>query len=180
LRILASHRDPMLIDKLVSSLENSADTAFAPVDAIRALAAAGAAPQHAASIRKFIAAGEDDVRAAAIVALAGDAESRPAVTVILADRNQPEAVRSAAIRSLAGWSSAATGSLIGVLKNPQEPQNLREQAAGALATAVETHGSELSKVQLNGIATELRNVGGALAPAVDRALKATDALGEKK
>jgi len=100
LRILASHRDPMLIEKLAASLAKPGDTSFAPVDAIRALAVAGAARQYAASIRKHISDGESDVRAAAIVALASDAESRPTIAGILADPTQPEAVRSAAIRSL--------------------------------------------------------------------------------
>jgi Common central domain of tyrosinase len=180
LRMLASHRDPVLIDKLASSLNNSADKSFATIDAIRGLAVAGGAEKHAASIRKHIAAGQNDVRAAAIVALAPDTASKQAVAAILADRNQPEIVRSAAIRNLATGNSEATGSLIDVLKNPLEVQSLREQAATALAATVETHGAALSKTRLNGIADELRKVGPSFTPAVERALKATDALNEKK
>jgi len=81
-------------------------------DAIRGLAVAGGAAAHAASIRKYIAAGENEVRVAAIAALAADAASKPAVAAILADRNQPETVRSAAIRNLTAGSSEATGPLI--------------------------------------------------------------------
>jgi hypothetical protein len=180
LRMLAAHRDPVLIDKLASSLDNSADQSFSKVDAIRGLAVAGAAATHAASIRKHITVGGNDVRAAAIVALAPDVASKPAVAAILADRNQPEIVRSAAIRNLTAGNSEATGSLINVPKNPLEVQSLREQAATALATTVETHGAGLSKVQLNDIASELRKVEPSFAPAVERALKATDTLNEKK
>jgi hypothetical protein len=180
LRILASHGDPVLIDKLASSLDNPADKSFSAVDAIRGLAVAGGAETHAASIRKHIAVGDNDVRAAAIVALAPDAASKPVVAAILADRNQPEIVRSAAIRNLTAGRSEATGSLIDVLKNPAEVQSLREQAASALATTVETHGAGLSKIRLNEIAGELKKVGPSLSPAVERALNATDALSEKK
>jgi hypothetical protein len=180
LRVLASHRDPELIRKLVSSLDNSADTSFAPVDAIRGLAVAGAAQNYAASIRKHIAAGDTNVRIAAIVALALDAASRPAITAILADRNQPESVRSAAIRSLTAGGPEAADPLLRVVNNPQEPQNLREQAAGALAATVETHGAGFDKARLNGIAADLRKVDAPLAGAVARALKAADALNEKK
>ena len=56
----------------------------------------------------------------------------------------------------------------------------REQAAGALATTVETHGAALDKIRLNGIAAELRKLETPLAPAAARALQATDALKEKK
>jgi hypothetical protein len=141
---------------------------------------AGAAQKYASSIRKHLSAGEANVRAAAIVALAPDAASRPAIAAILADRNQPESVRSAAIRSLTAGTSEATDPLLNVLNNPQEPRNLREQAAGALATTVETHGAALDKTRLNGIAAELRKLETPLAPAAARALEATDALKEKK
>jgi hypothetical protein len=180
LRVLASHRDPALIDKLVSSLDNAADKSFATVDAIRGLAVAGGAIKHAASIRKHIATGDDDARAAAIVALAPDATSRPEIEAVLADRGQPEIVRSAAIRSLAAGNSAATASLLNVVKNAQEQQNLREQAAGALAATVEARGAGLSKVELNDLAKELRTVDSARLPGVDRALEATDAIGRTK
>jgi hypothetical protein len=180
LRVLASHRDPELVGKLVSSLDNAADTSFAPVDAIRGLAVAGAAQKYASSIRKHLSAGAANIRAAAIVALASDAASRPAIAAILADRNQPESVRSAAIRSLTAGTSEATDPLLNVLNNPQEPRNLREQAAGALATTVETHGAALDKTRLNGIAAELRKLETPLAAAAARALQATDALKEKK
>src|SRR5262249_13192541 len=134
----------------------------------------------AASIRKYIAAGENDVRAAAIVALAPDAASKPAVEAILADRNQPENVRSAAIRNLTAGSSEATSPLIDLLKNPPEVQSLREQAATALTATIETHGAALDKARLNNIASELRKVEPSFAPAVGRALKATETLNEKK
>ncbi|MGY3621928.1 tyrosinase family protein [Bradyrhizobium sp. USDA 10063] len=180
LRVLASHRDPALIAKLVSSLDNPADKTFTTVDAIRGLAVAGGAVKYAPSIRKHIATGDSNVRAAAIVALAPDATSRPAIEAVLADRSQPEAVRSAAIRSLAAGNSGATDPLLAVVKNAQEQPTLREQAAGALAATVEARGAALSKVQLNELATELRKVDSTKLPAVDRALKATDALSGKK
>jgi hypothetical protein len=180
LRVLASHRDPALIDKLVASLNNPADKTFATVDAIRGLAVAGGAVKYASSIRKHIATGDNDVRAAAIVALAPDAASRPEIEAVLADRNQSEVVRSAAIRSLAAGNSSATDPLLDVVKNTQEQQNLREQTAGALAATLEARGDALGKVQLNDIANELKKVDSAKVPAVDRALKATDALSRTK
>jgi len=180
LRVLASHRDPALIDKLVASLNNPANKTFATVDAIRGLAVAGGAIKYAPTIRKHIATGDNDVRAAAIVALAPDAASRSEIEAVLADRNQPEVVRSAAIRSLAAGDSATTDPLLNVVKNAQEQQNLREQAAGALAATLEARGAALGKVQLNDIASELRKVDSTKLPAVDRALKATDALSRTK
>lgn len=179
LRVLASHRDPALIAKLVSSLDNPADKTFTTIDAIRGLAVVGGAVKYAPSIRKHIATGDNNVRAAAIVALATDAPSRPAIEAVLADRSQPEAVRSAAIRSLAAGNSGATDPLLAVVTNAQEQPNLREQAAGALAATVEARGAALSKVQLNDLATELRKVDSTKLPTVNRALKATDALSEK-
>jgi Common central domain of tyrosinase len=180
LRVLASHRDPALIAKLVASLDNSADKTFATVDAIRGLAVAGGAVKYAPSIRKHIAAGDSDVRAAAIIALAPDATSRPEIEAVLADRSQPEIVRSAAIRSLAAGNSGATDPLLDVVKNEQEQPNLREQAAGALAATIEARGAGLSKVQLNDLANELRKVDSTRLPAVERALKATDAISRTK
>lgn len=180
LRVLASHRDPALIDKLVASLNDPADKTFAIVDAIHGSAVAGGAVKYASSIRKHIATGDNDVRAAAIVALAPDAASRPEIEAVLADRNQSEVVRSAAIRSLAAGNSAATDPLLNVVKNFQEQQNLREQAAAALATTLETRGDALGKVQLNDIANELKKIDSSKVPAVDRALKATDALSRTK
>ena len=180
LRMLASHNDPELISKLAASLDNPADTSFSKVDAIRGLAAAGGVAAHAASIRKFIAADDNEVRIAAITALAPDAASKPAVAAILADRNQPDSVRSAAIRNLTAGNSEATGPLIEVLGNPQETQGLRNQAASALAATIETHGAGLDKARLNSIASELRTVEPSFAPAVGRALQATERLNEKK
>ncbi|MCZ4093460.1 HEAT repeat domain-containing protein [Sinorhizobium psoraleae] len=180
LRVLASHRDPALIAKLISSLDNSTVEDFSTLDAIRGLAVAGGAIKYAPSIRKYIATGDSDVRAAAIVALAPDVASLPAIEAVLADLSQPEIIRSAAIRSLATGNSAVTASLLKVVKNTQEPQNLREQAAEALAATVEARGAGLSEVQLNDLANELRKVDSTRLPAIDRALKVTEALSRTK
>lgn len=180
LRVLASHRDPILIEKLASSLAQPTDSSFSTIDAIRALAVAGAARQHAASIRRHVMAGESQVRAAAIVALASDSESRPLIAQILADGTQPDPVRSAAASSIAAGGASSIPLLLKVLKNSKESESLRAHAAAALAATVETSGANLTKSQLDAVAAELRAVDSAAAPAASRALRATDALREKK
>jgi hypothetical protein len=180
LRVLAAHRDPALIEKLAAALAQPTNALFPPADAIRALAVAGATRQHASSIRRHVLAGESNVRAAAIVALASDPESRPLIRQVAADRSQPEAVRSAAIRSLATGDATAVPLFLDVLKNANESQSLRAQAASAMAATVETSGNSLSKGQLDELATALRAIEPAAVPAASRALRATDALREKK
>jgi hypothetical protein len=179
LRVLASHRDPVLIQKLVAALDAPSGATIAPIDAINGLVVAGAAHRHTASIRNYINAGESKVRASAVVALASDAESRPMIAKLLADQGQPEQVRAAAIRSLTIGGADSALLFVDVLKNSKESPELRERAAGALTATVETYGAALGKSQLDVISSELKKVDATIAPAAGPALRATEALREK-
>lgn len=182
LRTLAAHPDPMLVETLAGVLAGKTNVAVTRADAIRGLTAAGAARQYAAAIRPYVTGGEVETRLAAIAALSTDPESRSIIMGIFSDKTQPEEIRSAALRSVVIGGREGAVLLIDVLKRPDESPNIRQQAAAALATTVESIGGELSKTELEGLDRQLRTIGSdaALAPTLDRALRTTDTIRQSK
>jgi hypothetical protein len=182
LRVLAAHPDSRLVETLTGVVEGKANAALTRVDAIRGLTAAGAAGRYAAVIRPYVTGGEVDTRLAAIAALSSDPDSKPAIASVFSDRTQPEQVRSAALRSFVAGGREAPALLMDVLKRQDESQKIREQAAAALAATVESVGAQLSNTELEDLGRQLRTLGSdaRLAPTLNRALEATDALRQRK
>ena len=182
LRVLAAHPDSRLVETLTGVVEGKANAALTRVDAIRGLTAAGAAGRYAAVIRPYVTGGEVDTRLAAIAALSSDPDSKPAIASVFSDRTQPEQVRSAALRSFVAGGREAPALLMDVLKRQDESQKIREQVAAALAATVESVGAQLSNTELEDLGRQLRTLGSdaRLAPTLNRALEATDALRQRK
>lgn len=184
LRTLASHRDPVLVDKLAAVLQQPVGQAISVEDALSGLAVAGASGQHAARIQPYLTNPRPEIKVAALAALPPDNQSRPVIAGLLADAAQPYEVRSAALLALsAGQAGQAenVSSVLAVLKNATESTRLRQEAAHSLATIVEASGQQLTKPQLDGLARELRTLGEpSIAPSVTRTLRATESQLEKQ
>jgi hypothetical protein len=180
LRVLASDRDPELVRSLAADLEDPSNATFAPAEAIPALLAAGGAREHASAIRPFLGDPEPAVRAAAARALAADPQSEEGLVKLLSDREQPSSVRSAALRSLAAEGVKHASLLIKILGAPEEQAELKEEAAAALAASVESSGRNLTGAELDSLAHDLQTLSSdpAIAPALNRALDATEAVRE--
>jgi hypothetical protein len=178
LRVLVSNRDPAAVELLAEGLQDPSSSKFTAMDAIQGIQIAGAAPTQAAILRPYLASEDPSLRTAAVTALGSDKASRPSIESLLRDTQQPYEVRSAALRSLATTDQEGAKLLMDVLERPNENPRLRQQAATALTTTIQSSGAEFSKGELDNLTDKLRGLRDdrSLAPALDRALKATESV----
>ena len=178
LRVLISNQDPVAVEQLSATLQNPSTSKFTTLDAIQGIQIAGVMQEHAASLRGFLSSPDPTVRAAAVTALASDQSSRSEIQHLMSDSAQPYEVRSAALRSLASTDPEGTTVLLGVIQRSGEDPALRLQAATALTITVQSRGAEFSQGELNSLAEKLRAAekDTTVAPALDRALKATESF----
>ncbi|HVG45412.1 MAG TPA: HEAT repeat domain-containing protein [Longimicrobium sp.] len=98
--VLVNHHDEAARSRLVQGLQSPAEAAVAPADAVRLLGR-DLQPDALPALRQVMASPPDQpTRIEAIRALGADLESRAAIAAILADRQEPEAVRLQAMASL--------------------------------------------------------------------------------
>ncbi|MBW8780480.1 MAG: tyrosinase family protein [Verrucomicrobia bacterium] len=140
---------------LTQSLQSAEGAPFKPADAIRGLTLAHQATVNAPLIRPYLANGDPALRALAVVALGGDAESHPLLLRLLADRVQPVEVRLAALRSLGAADSAALAFALDIAVEAAEPLGLRAEAIATLGLAARSAKIPVSITTLQTISQRL-------------------------
>ncbi|MER9223745.1 tyrosinase family protein [Mesorhizobium sp. M0644] len=177
LRVLASDRDAKVIKIIADQLTNPGGAAFAPDDGIMALIAAGGAKEMADVIRPYLSDSHPGTRAAAVTALVGDLRSSAQIAAILANRSEPEEVRTAALAGLTSGGGSPIETLVQILQSPEETSDFKAKAASVLASAMESSADSLTKAQLQGFSDVLRTLSGELLaePDIRRALSAAEA-----
>jgi peroxiredoxin len=159
---------------LTQALNSPAGAPFTPHDAIRGLALARQATANAPLIRPYLAHADPALRALAVSALAGDADSRPAILQLLADRAQPLEVRLAALRAIGREDSATVAAVLDLATNADEPTALRVEAVATLGLATRSTKTPLPAATLQAVSQRLSRLSAAdanrLGPVVPRAV----------
>jgi hypothetical protein len=146
------------IDMAVESLRQPKNAKFRPSHAITAISLANLAREYAAEIRPYLTNAEPTVRESAITALADDAESRTTIRELLSDKQQPDAVRSAAIQSLLTSDADELSTILQIAVDSQNALSLRAEAVAAVGGLVRTAYVMLSKEQLADIVDRLSSI----------------------
>lgn len=140
-----------VVPTLVKALQTPDKGTFTPAQAVKGLMSAGAVQDNAPLIRPLLQHPDAGTRAAAVSALAGDVASRKPIAALIADRSQPEPLRTTALQCLLSGGTDYLDAVLGVATDTQDSATLRAHAVATVGAALRT----LSTVQLQQVADRL-------------------------
>jgi HEAT repeat protein len=154
LTVLAGDKDEHAIQMLKDGLATKEKLVLDVPSTIHLLGAAAGQNSHQ-TLRPFLKDGDAAIRVAAISQLGSDADSRPAITSLLRDNQQPLEVRNAALQALLYHDKQFSETAFALIADGNTPEPLRKKLIRALRAHVSINPTMLSKEQLQAISVKL-------------------------
>jgi hypothetical protein len=154
LTVLAGDKDEHAIRMLKDGLAAKEKLVLDVPSAIHLLGAAAGQDSHQ-NLRPFLKDADAAIRVAAISQLGSDAESRPAITGLLRDKDQPLEVRNAAIQALLYHDKQFSETAFALISDGKTPEPLRQKLIRAVRVYVNINPANLPKEQLQAISAKL-------------------------
>ncbi|MEK6258779.1 MAG: tyrosinase family protein [Planctomycetota bacterium] len=154
LTVLAADKDELAVQMLKDGLAAKEKLVLDLPSTINLLAGAAGQESHQ-HLRPFLNNADVVTRVAAVSQLGNDADSRPAITKLLRDPEQPQEVRAAALEALLYHDKQFSATAFALIADGKTPESLRKKLIRAVRAHVDINPTKLSEVQQQAIRAKL-------------------------